>query len=110
MRYFYILSGVLLMLFGCVGSKSSKSPVSKPEIVNITESVDDVQSAAPVSEPSSLLVFTCLILAVICTVVLTMIFSYIKKPKTASQTSNIATPIYSNKRVATREQRNVIRG
>jgi len=110
MRHLYILSGVLLLLFGCVSSKSSKSPVGKPEIVNVSKPVDVVQSATPASEPSSLLVFVCLILAVICTVVLTMIFSYIKRPKPATQASNTVTPIYANKHVATREQRDVIRG
>lgn len=99
---------------GCMGNKESQKTViptsgrtiDNPVIVNQAAAVTDTAiNQIETNDMTSLLVFVWLIVAVVGTVILTMVFNRICSPKQTIEQSRQVTPIYQQKHVI-REQSN----
>ena len=110
-----IVSVLLFSIAGCMGNKESQKtmvPTSgrtmdNPTVINQSAAVvNDTVNQIETNDMTSLLVFVWLIVAVVGTVILTMVFNRICQPKRSTNTSHQATPIYQDKRHVIREQNN----
>ena len=82
--------------------------MDNPTIINQSAAVvNDTVNQIETNDMTSLLVFVWLIVAVVGTVILTMVFNRICSPKQSTNTSHQATPIYQDKRHVIREQNNI---
>lgn len=105
---------LLFSIAGCMSNKESQKTViptsgrtmDNPVIVNQAAAVTDTAvNQIETNDMTSLLVFVWLIVAVVGTVILTMVFNRICTPKQSKEQSRQTTPIYQQKHVI-REQSN----
>ena len=103
-----IMIATLFSIAGCMGNKESQKTiiptsgrtVDNPVVVNQAAAVSDVAvNQMETNDMTSLLVFVWMIVAVVGTVILTMVFNRICATKQPEQQSNQTTPIYNKKHV-----------
>ncbi len=106
---------LLFSIAGCMGNKESNKTliptsgrtIDNPTVVNQSAAViNDTVNQIETNDMTSLLVFVWLIVAVVGTVILTMVFNRICGPKQSTRSTEQATPFYKDKRHVIREQNN----
>lgn len=112
-----LLTSIVLLfsIAGCMSNKESQKTmvptsgrtIENPVIVNQAAAVThDTVNQIETNDMTSLLVFVWLIVAVVGTVILTMVFNRICTPKQSKEQTSQTTPIYQQKHVI-REQNNI---
>ena len=105
---------LLFSIAGCMSNKESQKTmvptsgrtIDNPVVVNQATAVTDAAvNQIETNDMTSLLVFVWLIVALVGTVILTMVFNRICGPKQLKEQSGQITPIYQQKHVI-REQNN----
>lgn len=106
---------LLFSIAGCMGNKESQKTliptsgrtIDNPAVVNQSAAViNDTVNQMETNDMTSLLVFVWLIVAVVGTVILTMVFNRICGHKQSTGASREVTPFYQDKRHVIREQNN----